>query len=744
MRSPFGLCRALAFACVATFALAAAAQAQTGYGVNSNGTLFRFDVNSTGTVSPVGPVGFVPEGIDFRPGTSTLYALDVGATTTQLYTINIQTGEATPVGDGFPSQVTGQGAGNYSLLNASIGFDVNPTTLQADGSVRIRVVASTGSNLRLNSDTGEIAAVDTPLDYPDADTNAAATPMVDAAAYINSARAVTSGSGTTSLYVIDFGTDDLVLQNPPNSGTLNTVGPLGATVNANAGIGFDIVTDPASTDAGIGGDRAYAVLTRSETNGGAYLLYDVNLSTGQITGGRIVGSVDSPANFAGGFAVLGDLVSAGGLIISEFRFRGPGTSPTPGASQNDEFIELYNASGSDIVVSAADGSEGYSVAASVPTPAGLKDAGAQPAASTRLFVIPNGKRIPARGHYLAVNSLGFSLSNYPADTPSSGVSFGDNTYTQDIGDAEGIAVFNTSNTAKYSTTTRLDAAGFAAPVAASAAKPSGVTPSVSDPLFVEGAGIPSPVTFANQHSFLRRLEGGPPRDTNVNADDFVLVSTDPTQFEGNPAAVLGAPGPESSLSPIQRNDLVKASLIDPGCTYTENPALACGTTRDATADAPNNSPNGTLRIRRRWTNMTGAPVSRLRFRVVDITTLGSPDLCNGCDQADLRVRTSSDETGLTLSGGGTANTRGLTLEVPSTANAGGLNSSLSVTLETPILDTDSINVNFLLGVADTGFYRFFVNVEVLNQEEPQQVVSPASKVRGTSKPASRKGGGRSR
>src|SRR5918993_5805341 len=113
MRSPAKLCRAFAFACAATFALAAAAQAPTGYGVNSNGTLFSFDVNNAGTVDIVTTLPFVPEAIDFRPGTSTLYAIDVGAVTTQLYTVNIVTGVATPVGDGFPTTVTGEPSGNY-------------------------------------------------------------------------------------------------------------------------------------------------------------------------------------------------------------------------------------------------------------------------------------------------------------------------------------------------------------------------------------------------------------------------------------------------------------------------------------------------------------------------------------------------------------------------------------------------------------------------------------------------------
>ena len=73
--------------------LGGSSQAQTGWGVDGNGNLFSFDTTLPGSI-PItshGNLGFVPEGIDFRPGTSTLYAIEVGATTTQLYTVNTST-----------------------------------------------------------------------------------------------------------------------------------------------------------------------------------------------------------------------------------------------------------------------------------------------------------------------------------------------------------------------------------------------------------------------------------------------------------------------------------------------------------------------------------------------------------------------------------------------------------------------------------------------------------------------------
>src|SRR5688572_23478999 len=98
----------------ALIAAPADVHAQTAYGVTANGSLFRFDVNSPGTITTIGSLGIVTDAIDFRPGTGTLYGIDVGPTTSQIYTINPNTAAVTPVGAGFPSVVTGTGAYNLA------------------------------------------------------------------------------------------------------------------------------------------------------------------------------------------------------------------------------------------------------------------------------------------------------------------------------------------------------------------------------------------------------------------------------------------------------------------------------------------------------------------------------------------------------------------------------------------------------------------------------------------------------
>jgi len=268
-----------------------------GYGVNAAGTLFRFDLATPANVTTLGPVGFVPEGIDFRPSTNTLYAIDVGPNTTQLYTLDVSSGAATAVGAGFTSSGIGY---DITGSNLKFGFDFNPTTLQLDTSMRIRLVATNNSNMRLNSSTGLIAGIDTNLQFA-----IGSSPFVDAAAYINNNATV---GGTTALYDMDSRNDELLLQSPPNAGTVTTVGSFGiGPSDALSGIGFDIYTTPGNADATIGGDFAYAVYQRPDAplGGplGSYLLYSVNLATGATTNSASVGPAATPFDFVGGFAI---------------------------------------------------------------------------------------------------------------------------------------------------------------------------------------------------------------------------------------------------------------------------------------------------------------------------------------------------------------------------------------------------------------------------------------------------------
>jgi hypothetical protein len=382
--------------------------------------------------------------------------------------------------------------------------------------------------------------------------------------------------------------------------------------------------------------------------------------------------------------VLADAQSAAAqLIISEFRVRGPN-----GAT--DEFIEIYNNSGADHTV--AGGGTGYGVAAS--------DGVAR-------CTIPNGTVIPNRGHYLCVNSVGYSLASYPAGNGTTAT--GDATYTTDIPDNAGIAIFNTSVGGNFILANRLDAVG---------------STSEANTLYKEGTGYPALTPFSIDYSFYRDTCGdsgsitaiGPctistPKDTNNNAADFVFVDTNGTSAGAGQR--LGAPGPENLSSPIQRNASFAVTLFDTCAAVSASPNRV----RDFTSDPANNSTFGTLDIRRTVTNNTGGNVTRLRFRVIDLTTFPAPS-----GFADLRPRTSTSvvvtvDRPPCASGTSNVTVQGTTLEQPpSQPNGGGFNSSMSdgvVTLATPIANGASVDVRFLLGIQQTGNFKFYLNIEAL-------------------------------
>jgi hypothetical protein len=376
--------------------------------------------------------------------------------------------------------------------------------------------------------------------------------------------------------------------------------------------------------------------------------------------------------------------AGGPLVISEFRVRGPNGA-------NDEFIEIANNSGADHTV--AGGGTGYAVAASN---------------GVARCVIPNGTVIPNRGHYLCVNSVGYSLASYPAGNGTTAT--GDATYTTDIPDNAGIAIFNTSVAANFTLGNRIDAVG---------------STSEANSLYKEGTGYPALVPFSIDYSFYRDNcgkggsittfgtcpTGGNLKDTDNNAADFVFVDTNGTSAGAGQR--LGAPGPENLSSPIERNASFAVTNLDI-CVGSASPP---NRVRDFTSDPPNNSTFGTLDRRITVTNNTGGNVTRLRFRVVDLTTFPAPS-----GIADLRPRTSTSVV-VTVDrppcGSGTSNVtvNGTTLEQPpSQPNGGGFNSSMSagtVTLATPIANGASIDVRFLLGIQQTGSYKFYINVEAL-------------------------------
>jgi uncharacterized repeat protein (TIGR01451 family) len=360
-------------------------------------------------------------------------------------------------------------------------------------------------------------------------------------------------------------------------------------------------------------------------------------------------------------------VKMGDVLISEFRAHGSAGVD----AELDDFVELYNNTNVAITVGPVDASGGWALVA--------REANGLPVVRA---TVPKGTVIPARGHYL-VTAAAYSLGALAAgDLPVAG----------NILDTGGVALFRTADPAKFGAMEeRLDAAGFN---------------SVSDQMYREGSGLTPFDAVQAEQSFVRKLNSvGQPQDTGDNAADFQLISKTPGSFGAVPA-ILGTPGPENTGSPIQRNASVKPSLVDPGCAGFGAATSGCARVREGGTVA--NGAFGTLTIRRRFTNKTGAAINRLRFRITDVTTLGTPGT-NAL--ADLRAISSVDVEA-------TVNNnpviiKGTLLESTHTLG-GGVNTTLTIPLAgNSLAPNASIDVQFRLGVERNGAFRFFVNVEAL-------------------------------
>lgn len=201
-----------------------------------------FEARSLGSAMEIKNISGLATGesiisIDFRPATGQLYGL---GTSSRLYIINENTGEATALGEAsFSPAISG--------ANASIDF--NPTV------DRIRLVTESGQNLRLHPELGTVVATD-------GNINGGMNPRIGAIAYTNSK----AGASTTQLFDIDFSQNKLYLQNPPNDGGLEEVGNLGIDF---MGVGnFDIIAD----------NSVALAVTRNENES---RLYTINLTSGK-------------------------------------------------------------------------------------------------------------------------------------------------------------------------------------------------------------------------------------------------------------------------------------------------------------------------------------------------------------------------------------------------------------------------------------------------------------------------------
>lgn len=243
----------LALACgLSSFALASAASAEMAVGLTGDKTLVMFDT-AKGAVTKTVEVSGVTKlhGIDVRPKDKMVYGVGADGT---VVTIDLTTGKATA---GVKLE--------KSIPDGTVAtVDFNPA---AD---KLRFMASDGTNLRADVDTGKVTT-DGALIFLKEDMHAGEKPNIVGGAYTNSF----GKPEKTALYDVDATIGALIQQVTPNDGTLKAIGKFG--IGAAKTYALDVYT---TAD---GKNTAWLVADNS--------LYTVDIATGMATAaGKIDGA----------------------------------------------------------------------------------------------------------------------------------------------------------------------------------------------------------------------------------------------------------------------------------------------------------------------------------------------------------------------------------------------------------------------------------------------------------------------
>jgi len=459
----------------------------------------------------------------------------------------------------------------------------------------------------------------------------------------------------------------------PTSQTVLAGQPVTFAADATGGnvVQWQVSTDNGATFVDIPGATATFVLNLIATPGMNGYRYRAVMT----------GTCDSVPTNAATLNVAGTAV-----VISEFRFGGTGGT-TPENASKDEYVEIANNTDEPLTVSASDGSEGWSVVAAQPD-----------GPPVVLFTIQNGTVLPRTGHFLGVNSDGYSLSNYGGASAAVGDAFWNHF---DIPSNSGVALFATTNPANFNAVTRLDAVGFG---------------NVSNALFREGSGLlpADGITNTGEYAFVRKQPSstGFSTDSDNNQIDFFFVAVNPISYSGR-LAIFGSPGPENLSSPLNyhpgngRGQYINVALLEPLQPATKPPNQVPSV---APADKdPIHGPIGSLYLQRSYVNRTGQTLTKLRIRIVDLTTDNRGTLVT--PQGIQRLITSMDTTVASVTVKGTA------LEPASSGQgAGGINSTVDAPLPPGGLPPNAtVHLRLRLGIKGTGQFYVRWTVEALPQ-----------------------------
>lgn len=243
---------------------AGAATVLTAFGLTADQRLVRFRTDNPSRLRIIGNVFGLraPDtalvGIDFRVQDKQLYGVGNRG---GIYTINISTAEVT-LAPAPVSRLT------VRLDGDVFGVDFNPAANA------LRIVSNTGQNLRhpFSGDLAGQTQTDGVLNYPVPGGTPTTATGITGAAYTNND--IHPNTGTT-LFNIDTLLNQVVIQSPPNAGSLVATGQL--TVDPDTPLGFDIYSSRRTVGSPAGSNRGFA----SMVVGGITGLYNISLLSGR-------------------------------------------------------------------------------------------------------------------------------------------------------------------------------------------------------------------------------------------------------------------------------------------------------------------------------------------------------------------------------------------------------------------------------------------------------------------------------
>jgi hypothetical protein len=245
----------------------------TVYGLTTTNKIVTFSLNRPDKVQRTVRVkGLANDeklvGIDRRPKNDTIYGVTRTRGGAELITVDPKTGQTTFVATLVSAPTaTSPNRSPIDLDGREFGFDFNPA---ADA---LRIVSDTGQNLRVipsDRTAPDGTALLTGDTFTDGTLNRAGVTAtgVTGAAYTNNDN---DPATATTLYDIDHKRDQLLVQNPPNNGTLTVPVRLGKETGRK--VGFDIRTTAR-------GDLAVASLTPTGRRNSRLVV--VNLTNGRV------------------------------------------------------------------------------------------------------------------------------------------------------------------------------------------------------------------------------------------------------------------------------------------------------------------------------------------------------------------------------------------------------------------------------------------------------------------------------